>query len=721
MAGPGVTLAEVDLSTRVDSTVGVYGGIVIAATKGPVGKATLVTNDSQLLSRYTPNGTVEVGMSNGYWSARSFLQRSTTLYVVRAANNPLYGSAYLRRLGADKDNGSGEFGFADPTSYDMETTNGRPLITPTTITNDIIVSPTNIIVDATFYTLVQTGDTIVFSTEEGTLPEPLVAGTIYYAIKGTTRNTIQVAATAQDAVSGTAITLTSGYEGLVTLSDTAVAAEEATEMKSVIIYGANEGDWNNQVFIKVYPYRTQETITFENSEIVVSQDWEPGEAVRLSTTGALPEGLDTTLTYYITTGSDATSRKLSTTIQNALDGVAIGWEGDSTGTSYLTPVDARTREPDTFAIEVYTDQNLSNPIETWIVSRDPQKKDGNNRNVFIENVLEGSNYIRGLSNTTVDGSVQPKGQYTLLALSGGDDGAPVGDAAMINALQAFSSIDEVTLKCIMDGDWTTPAFQRAILEIAETRKDCVGILSTPFEEEEKADYINAIQDYRNLTLNANSSFGALYSPHVQIYDVDNDRDIYVAPDGFVCAAMSDTAVNQEIWYPVAGFRRGVLNVLDVRRRFTTDRAGGGEIGILYDDGINCIRFAPGRGIVIWGQKTLSSRPSSLDRLNVRLLLTVIEPDIANALEDYIFQLNDTAERALIVAMIESYMDNIKARRGVYDYMVVCDETNNSQEDIDNKRLNVWLFVKPTQAIEFIKFTTVITRSDADFNVSVTAV
>ena len=121
------------------------------------------------------------------------------------------------------------------------------------------------------------------------------------------------------------------------------------------------------------------------------------------------------------------------------------------------------------------------------------------------------------------------------------------------------------------------------------------------------------------------------------------------------------------------------------------------------------------------QKTLSSRPSALDRLNVRLLLVVIEPAIAYALEDFIFELNTASTRAIVTAMISSYMENIKARNGVYDYLVVCDDTNNTAEDIDNYKMNVDLFIKPVKSVEYIPFTVIITRTGTSFQLAAEAV
>jgi phage tail sheath protein FI len=314
-----------------------------------------------------------------------------------------------------------------------------------------------------------------------------------------------------------------------------------------------------------------------------------------------------------------------------------------------------------------------------------------------------------VDNITIADTVLPKDIATILYLGGGTDGAAVTEGEMVTGANLLSPVDSIPLKVLLDGGFATAVYQQALDTIASSRGDCVAILSTPVAAEANADYLNEITDYRKTSLNLNSSYSALFSPHVLVYDRFNDRRLYVAPDGYAAAAISFSAANYEIWFPPAGYKRGVVNVLDVRRRFTK-----GERDMLYDAGINPLRFAPGKGIAIWGQKTLLSRPSALDRLNVRLMLTDIEPGIQNALESFLFELNDTATRNLAVAMIESYMAGIQARRGVSEYLVVCDESNNTPSDIDNYRMNVDVFVRPNKAVEFIPLRVVITSQGLSF-------
>jgi hypothetical protein len=371
---------------------------------------------------------------------------------------------------------------------------------------------------------------------------------------------------------------------------------------------------------------------------------------------------------------------------------------------------AIVKEPGAFLLKIFKGSNLNVPVEEWLLSRTLGHKDGYGINIFVEDALLGSDYVRAITNTNFAGNLYPAEQTTPVALFAGSDGSAISDSKMIAASNFFANKDDLLVTVIMDGGWATPAYQQNLDALCQLRKDCVAILSTPIASEASANYISSIVDYRKTVLNVNSSYSALYTPHAKVYDRFNDRNLFVSPDGYVAAVISETAANFEIWYPPAGFRRGVLNVLDLRRRFTQ-----GEMDVLYDEGINPLRFAPGRGILIWGQKTLLARPSALDRLNVRLMLIVIEPAIVEALEDFLFELNDASTRQIASAKVSSYMDGIKARRGVYDFLVTCDDTNNTPEDIDNNRMNLDLYVKPTRAIEYIPFRVGIVSTGISFD------
>jgi len=487
--------------------------------------------------------------------------------------------------------------------------------------------------------------------------------------------------------------------------------------ESILITGADAGSYNNDLAVKIYNYKANENVTFtqNDSTTSVAQKWGLGYPVKFTTTGVLPAPLVPNVTYFAVPSSTG-KIKLAVSQSDAFNASPVTVELTTAGSGIATirPATQYTKTPDTFVIQVYKKSNLNQPLESKVCSKIPGTKDGFGRNMYVEEIFKSSVYINVVDNLLVS-DLGMNDQIKPVSLAGGSDGAPATDGQCIQALSVFSNGD-IPVTLIIDGGRATVNYHQAIISIAENRNDTVGILSTPFEAEDSRDYLNAVVDYRNFELNANTSHASMYSSHVEIYDKFNDRDIWVSPDGFMAALISETAANYEIWYPVAGFRRGIMNVKDVRRRWTR-----GEMDYLYDNGINPIRFAPGRGIVVWGQKTLQANPSALDRLNVRLLLTVIEPSIAIALENFVFEINDGATRAIVKATVDSAMTRIKARRGVYEFTTICDASINTDSDIDNHQLNVQLFIQPAQSIEQVEFTLVVTPTGISLKLAQAAI
>jgi len=497
-------------------------------------------------------------------------------------------------------------------------------------------------VSTTFYNWISSKNSVTVSVSAGgTLPTPLASSTTYYVIKGGI-NSIKLAASLNDIDLNNPIDLLDGGTGTFTIYNTQNQELFGLERKCLLVYGCNQGDWNNKIYIQCrhYPYGDSST-------------W------------------------------NAYQQSMADLIKEPGCFLLYVWKEDDEGNVAL----------------------VENPI---LCSRIPGKKDGYGTNVYVEDAVQVSNYIRVIDNDGIDSSIYPADQTQILAFAYGDNGGTVTDTHMLQALDALANKRDVFVTLLLDGGWTTPAWQlQGLINLAETRKDCFAICSVPYSDEVSSTYMTDILAYRKTELNANSSYGALFTSHLYIQDKYNDRKIYIAPDGYVGAAISETASNYEIWYAPAGPRRGILNVLDVARRFTE-----GDMDTLYDNGINPIDYYPGKGIRIWGQKTLLSRPSALDRINVRLLLITIEPAIAEFLEDFLFEFNDAPTRALISSGISSYMENIKSRRGVYAFTVTCDASNNTPEVIDANELAVFLYVQPTRTAEFIRFKTIITRTGA---------
>lgn len=288
-------------------------------------------------------------------------------------------------------------------------------------------------------------------------------------------------------------------------------------------------------------------------------------------------------------------------------------------------------------------------------------------------------------------------------LGGGTNGGAVTDTHMIKSLDLQKPL---TYNLMMDGGWTTAAFQKEMASVSEGRMDSLTILSTPFSAENSADYMTALINYRMNVLNLDTSYAALFTGHLQITDKFNDRTLWIPPSGAVGAVASNSITRYEPWYPFAGDNRGQISwPTDVRRHFSE-----GEMDLLQDNGINPILFEPGRGIKLWGQRTLQSRPSALDRINVRLLLIYVEVAMKEYLRTFIWELNDDDTRARCVAGADDFMESVKNRKGLYAYKNICDLSNNSPQDIDNYRLNFHQLMEPAKGIEFINYYPTIVRT-----------
>jgi len=516
----------------------------------------------------------------------------------------------------------------------------------------------------------------------GSLPAPLVTSTIYYAIR-VSPTRIRLAPSAGQADAGQYITL------------------QPRKTETIASGGYVHG---TGVFTSAL-------------------DWVTGTPVCLGSTGFSP-GLNDIDVYFVI-NVDSTHFKLAATLADALAGtpfittsaaftanivVTQQFQG-SYNTQFGFTLTAVNSVPvaNAFVILVFDSDNLNTPVERWVVSRVVGAKDGFGNNIFIEDVLQGSSYIRALNNDSISGTLTIGSQLVALPLAGGDDGSPVTDGALINAISDFSNSSSYPVTVLMDGGWATAAYGSALSALAAARQDCVPYLSTPHSAEVSENYLNALVNYRSNVLNLNTPYGGLFSPHPLIFDADNDVEINVPPDGYAAAAVSFSAANYEMWFPAAGFKRGNLNVLDLSVRFSD-----GERDYLYDNGINAFRFYPGKGIIIWGQKTLQSTPSDLDRLNVVLLTVVLIPAIKTVLETFLWELNDDDTRASVVTLLSAYLTTVVANRGLYDFDVVCDKTNNQPSDIDNYIMNVWVFIKPEKSTEYIPLKLVLTSTGVSF-------
>jgi hypothetical protein len=319
--------------------------------------------------------------------------------------------------------------------------------------------------------------------------------------------------------------------------------------------------------------------------------------------------------------------------------------------------------------------------------------------------------------------------YAGLAVSGTDSGLSMGTGAdsysadlanFQSALDLFSDIENINIDFILaggsitygatPGDSTKTKALDAI-NIASSRKDCIAFVS-PYRN-----FVNlsstsaqkaAIITYFSLL--PSTSYAVYDSGYKYIYDRWNDTYRYVPCCGDVAGLCVQTSVNAEDWFSPAGLNRGNLKNA-VKLAYTPTKEDRDQ---LYINRINPITAFPGQGIVLFGDKTALATPSAFDRINVRRLFLAIQKRIGAVAKNVLFELNDETTRSTFFSVVNSYMGEVQAKRGVTDYLVVCDETNNTPDVIDRNEFVAEIYVKPTRSINYITITFVATRTGVSF-------
>ena len=296
----------------------------------------------------------------------------------------------------------------------------------------------------------------------------------------------------------------------------------------------------------------------------------------------------------------------------------------------------------------------------------------------------------------------------------GRDGAAPRAADYINGYNLFKSAESVDVSLVLGGGHSTSTVPIHIINnIVEYRKDCIAIFSP-----RQADVVNnsgyAGSEVDDIVAFRNSlpstSYAVLDSGWKYQYDKYSDRFRYVPCNGDTAGTMVRTDIERDPWYSPAGYNRGQIKNV-VKLAFNPNKT---ERDQLYKNGINPITTFPGEGTILFGDKTMLTKPSAFDRINVRRLFIVLEKAIATAAKYTLFEFNDAFTRAQFKALVEPFLRDVQGRRGITDFRVVCDETNNTPEVIDRNEFIGDIYIKPARSINFIQLNFVAVRTGVDF-------
>jgi phage tail sheath protein FI len=352
-----------------------------------------------------------------------------------------------------------------------------------------------------------------------------------------------------------------------------------------------------------------------------------------------------------------------------------------------------------------------------------KKADGTN-NHYKDVLNANSQYIWWMDyNVTAFnwGTVANSKSFTMLAdpvtldLIGGVDDYTMTEGQQQTAYDLFSNGELYDVSLIIAGK-ATASTAAIIADIAQTRADCVAFVSP--QDVDSGDPIigntstqaDKIVAYRN-EMNTIHSYAVMDSGFKYQYDRYNDKYRYVPLNADVAGLCARTDYTNDPWYSPGGYNRGQIKNV-VRLAHNPDKT---NRDTLYKAGVNPVVSFPGQGIILYGDKTMQTKPSAFDRINVRRLFIVLEKAIATAAKFQLFEFNDGFTRAQFKNLVEPFLRDVQGRRGIVDFRVKCDDTNNTGEVIDRNEFVADIFIKPNRSINFITLNFVAARSSANFS------
>lgn len=312
-------------------------------------------------------------------------------------------------------------------------------------------------------------------------------------------------------------------------------------------------------------------------------------------------------------------------------------------------------------------------------------------------------------------------------LSGGANGTPVDNSDVIGSygspptvpstgLHCFDNPETIEIDMVAIPGKTEDTIIQAVIDLAESRKDCVGLIDCPqgMSVQQVVDWHDGVSGLADApTAALSSSYAALYYPWLKVYDSYNDVELYVPPSGHAAQVIARTDYVADPWYAPAGLNRGVLHdVLEVEHSATQ-----GERDYMYSGGnaVNPIcKPYEGSSFVIFGQRTLQRTSTALDRINVRRMMVYLRRAVAEASKALLFAPNNVFTRTRFVNLVKPVCKSMQADEAITGFKVVCDETNNPPEVVDKSELHGKILLKPTKSVEIIRLDFVVLPSGVDF-------
>jgi hypothetical protein len=679
---PGVNVSEVDLTTVVPAVSTTEGAIAGVFEWGPVEQRVLVDSETSLVSRF---GEPKASNFETFFTASNFLNYGNKLYVVRTVS-----SAALNSTGIVSGSGGNTSGVLIKNKVEF---------------------------DAVSYTA--NADHIVVAKYPGAKGDGLKVEVCDSAAAFESNVTIATAGNTNHITSGSLDFVTGSLTANLTIitSGTGISNAQASAYLDEVVADIQVGDLIKVGNSSIGEQKLQVKSIAADSSDVLDQDG--GGTDIISATRVITFENRYTL-----------ATNISETVLERSWGYVDNFDAAPGTSPYVEGKGGAGDEVHVVVVDGNGDISgvKGTILEKWSnLSRATDAKNESGESLYWKDKIDNSsNWIYVVNNPLTSGLGSAMAALSTALprkydFSGGADGnaesaISLGDLAV--GYDLFSDAADVDISLLLTGKAVGGSNGEGLLNyiidnICEVRKDCV-VFGSP----DRADVVDVtslstqtdnVIAFRNSC--RSSSYGIIDSGYKYQYDKFGDVYRYVPLNGDIAGLCARTDGERDAWFSPGGFNRGQIKNV-VKLAFNPRLAFRDQ---LYKAGVNPVVSFPGQGTVLFGDKTLLAKPSAFDRINVRRLFIVLEKAISNAAQFSLFEFNDEFTRAQFVNLIEPFLRDVQGRRGIYDFRVVCDDSNNTGEVIDRNEFVGDIYVKPAKSINFIQLNFVAVRSGVEFS------